>query len=324
MNLYRKLMLFLVLQAVIISGTLTFFVYNNIYPAYHTLEKTIEQDPTNHSIDPDHEVECQAFEQTKESIKEFAFILILIGIVFTIGALLFMHHIILKPIHTLSEQMKWIIDNQSFKVIDITSHNNDEFKDLTQNFNSLIEHVIEQNEALQSLSFMDPLTQLQNRRSMDQFIDTLSGFLKREHKYLSIIMIDIDHFKLYNDSYGHMQGDEIIIKVAQAILQHSSRSSDFVARYGGEEFAVILPNTKLENARTIAENIRNEVANLLLPHKGSKTATYVTISLGLASGLINDKSQVLELLADADNALYGSKLAGRNRVTVYEESNLPS
>jgi diguanylate cyclase (GGDEF)-like protein len=262
--------------------------------------------------------------QAENSIQNFIVIGITVGIIFLLGALLFMHYIILKPIHTLRKKMNWIIENQTFEPITTSSQNNDEFMDLTENFNSLIEHVIKQNEDLQNLSLIDPLTQLQNRRSLDQYINTLSGLLKREKKNLSIMMIDIDHFKLYNDTYGHMQGDEIIIKVAQVIQEHSSRSSDFVARYGGEEFAVILLDTQLESAKIIAETIRKEVESLMLPHKGSTTAAYVTISVGLASGLLKDKNAVLHLLTEADDALYDAKSYGRNTVATYQATNLES
>lgn len=311
-------MVFLLMQALIFTSTVAFFVYYDIYPTYSTLEKTI----TKHNLTPQSQIltkegqkELKLYKTLEKSVENFLLIFMALGIFFTIGALLFMNLLILKPIHILHEQMNWIIRNKTFRPIHQSSQASDELSDLTKHFNSLIEQVINQNETLQNLSLIDPLTQLQNRRSMDQFIDTLSGFLARAEKHLSIMMIDIDHFKLYNDSYGHIQGDEVIIKVAQAIRKHSSRSSDFVARYGGEEFAVILPDTQLENAKNIAEDIRNEVANLLLPHKASTTASFITISVGLASGLLKDKEGILNLLAAADDALYNSKLQGRNKVT---------
>lgn len=310
MNLSKKLLLFLLMQALIFTLSITAFVYYYIYPTYSSLEQTISK----HTYVCKAETGLQLYNKLDQSVKDFLLIFIGLGVFFTIAALLFMHFLILKPIHTLRTQMKWIIDNQTFKPIDTSTHNNDEFKALALNFNSLIDQVIKQNEALENLSLTDPLTQLQNRRSMEKFIDTLSGFLKRQKKHLAIMMIDIDHFKLYNDSYGHIQGDEIIKRVAQVILQHSSRSSDFVARYGGEEFAIILSDTELENAKIIAEEIRNEVASLLLPHKASITAPYVTISIGLASALVKDKNEVLHLMAQADDALYNAKLNGRNTI----------
>ena len=310
MNLSKKLMLFLLIQGFIFTIAITSFVYHYIYPTYTALEKTI----STHTFVSKEQTELQLYKKLDENVKDFLLIFIGLGVFFTIGALLFMNFLILKPIQTLRTQMKWIIDHQTFKPIDTKTQQNDEFKDLALNFNSLIEHVVKQNEVLESLSLTDPLTQLKNRRALDQFIDTVGSFLKREKKQLTIMMIDIDHFKLYNDTYGHVQGDEIIRKVAQAILKNCNRSSDIVARYGGEEFAVILSDTQLDNGKTIAENIRNEIVEMVLPHNTSTTAPYVTISIGLASALVKDKNEVLHLIAQADDALYNAKSNGRNTV----------
>ena len=262
--------------------------------------------------------ERKLFKKAQENIQRFIFIGIAIGIVFILSALFFMHFIILKPIHTLRKQMAWIIESKTFKPIPKISETNDELTDLTHHFNSLIEHVIEQNKELEDLSLADPLTSLQNRRSLDQFITTQGGFLKRERRSLSVIMIDIDHFKLYNDTYGHLQGDEVIIKVAQTITHSTNRSSDFIARYGGEEFIIILPDTSIEGAEIIAGNIRKGVTNMLIPHKGSATASFLTVSIGVSSALLKDKIQIYQLIEKADNALYDAKAQGRNRVIVYE------
>ena len=327
MKLSKKLMLFLLMQALIFTGAVTSFVYYNIYPTYSALEKTIAKHtltPEVQTFSQEGQTEIKLYKTLQESVKNFLLIFMALGIFFTIGALLFMNFLILKPIHILGNQMYWIIRNKKFRPVHQLSKTTDEFADLTKHFNSLIEHVLKQNEVLQNLSLIDPLTQLQNRRSLDQYIDTVSGLLQRDKKNLSIMKIDIDHFKLYNDTYGHMQGDQIIIKIAQAIQEHSSRSSDFVARYGGEEFAVILLDTQLESAKIIAQTIRDEVASLMLPHKGSTTATYVTISIGLASGLLKDKNAVLNLLAEADEALYDAKSNGRNTVATYHATDLES
>lgn len=263
-------------------------------------------------------MERKLFKRAQENTQIFIFIGIGVGIVFILNALLFMQFIILKPIHTLRRQMDLIIKSKIFKPIAQISQTKDEFSDLTQHFNSLIEHVIEQNKALEDLSLTDPLTSLQNRRSLDQFVTTQGGFLKRERKPLSVIMIDIDHFKLYNDTYGHVQGDAIIIKVAQAILQNTNRSSDFIARYGGEEFIIILPDTPIEGAEIIANNIRNEIAKMHIPHAGSTTAPFVTVSIGVSYALLKDKIQIFQLIEKADNALYDAKAQGRNTVVLNE------
>ena len=262
--------------------------------------------------------ERKLFKKAQENIQRFVFIGIVVGIVFIFAALLFMQFIILKPIHTLRKQMAWIIESKTFEPIQQTSQTHDEFTDLTHHFNSLIEHVIEQNKALEDLSLCDPLTSLQNRRSLDQFITTQGGFLNRERRSLSVLMIDIDHFKLYNDTYGHVQGDQVIIKVAQAITHSTNRSSDFIARYGGEEFIIILPDTPIEGAEIIAGNIRNKVIDMLIPHKESTTAEFVTVSIGVSSTHLKDKNQIYQLIEKADSALYDAKAQGRNSVVVYE------
>lgn len=261
------------------------------------------------------------FQKAQENVKNFLLLGIIAGIMFVLGALLFMNFVILKPIHTLQNQMSWILRNKKFRPIHQFSKTNDEFSDLTKHFNSLIQHVINQNKALEDLSLTDPLTLLQNRRSLDQFITTLGALVQREEKNISIIMIDIDHFKLYNDTYGHVQGDEIIKKIARAIVHNASRLSDFVARYGGEEFIVIFPDTSFQAAKAIAQSICKEIENYKIPHKTSPTSTNITVSIGLSSALVGNKDQILKLLKDADDALYHAKSDGRNKVYSLIENN---
>lgn len=320
MNLFRKLMLFLLVQALIIGITITSFIYYDIYPTYNALEKTI----ADNTITPASQIltqEIQISKMLKESLRNFLFTCIGLGVFFAIGAFSFMHFIILKPIYRLRKQMHWIIRNKKFRPIHQQSKTSDEFADLTKHFNSLIQHVIKQNKSLESLSLTDPLTMLQNRRSLDQFITTLGGLLKREEKNISIIMIDIDHFKLYNDTYGHVQGDDVIKKVAQSIIHNASRLSDFVARYGGEEFVVIFPDTSMEGAYAIAQSIRQDIENFKMPHKSSPTSENITVSLGVSSALVGNKDQILKVLADADDALYHAKSDGRNKVATNIEKN---
>ncbi|QUH25402.1 diguanylate cyclase domain-containing protein [Serpentinicella alkaliphila] len=175
------------------------------------------------------------------------------------------------------------------------------------------------NEKLLSLSNHDGLTGVANRRSFDQHIrlcwrDSISN------KYpISVIMIDIDCFKVFNDNYGHIKGDECLIAVANKIASSVKRSSDFVARYGGEEFVVILSNTDVYNAEKLAERIRNNIVELFIPHEYSTVIPYITISLGVAT-IIPEKNDRIEMfLSQADMALYEAKLLGRNRVIVYKK-----
>jgi diguanylate cyclase (GGDEF)-like protein len=134
----------------------------------------------------------------------------------------------------------------------------------------------------------------------------------RESQLLSVIMIDIDYFKLFNDRYGHQVGDECLIKVAQQLAKTVSRKTDFVGRYGGEEFICVLPNTPIENAHMIAEKMRTKIMDLEIPHEGSKVMNVVTISLGVASCIPYKGLKQSRLIECADQALYHSKELGRN------------
>lgn len=170
------------------------------------------------------------------------------------------------------------------------------------------------NAELQRLTIMDPLTQLGNRRWLDEVLDREWSRGRRDHTPLSIILLDVDHFKRYNDTYGHPNGDECLQRIAEVLRAGAPRPADMVARYGGEEFAVVLPNTALVGARLVAETMRERVAALEIPHRASDVSPYVTLSLGTAGTVPSTEHTVGELLADADAALYSAKRSGRNRV----------
>ena len=131
-------------------------------------------------------------------------------------------------------------------------------------------------------------------------------------------MIDIDRFKLYNDTYGHPEGDRCLQQVAQIIDATIKRSKDLVARYGGEEFIAILPDTDLEGATVVAENIRSQVSSLNIPHATSGISDHLTISLGVASVIPTLDSEASSLITAADKALYLAKQKGRDRIEVYQ------
>lgn len=160
----------------------------------------------------------------------------------------------------------------------------------------------------------DSLTGLANRRTYEEQLKKLWNHCLREHHLMSIIMVDIDHFKLYNDHYGHGAGDICLRQVAQTFLKIGERALDVVARYGGEEFVIILPNTDSYSAQTLAETIRDLVFNLHIPHAQSQTSPYITVSLGVATSMPTPSSSALELAKKADKALYKAKQGGRNRV----------
>jgi diguanylate cyclase (GGDEF)-like protein len=168
--------------------------------------------------------------------------------------------------------------------------------------------------ALHSLAVKDGLTGLANRRSFDESLDADWLHALREQTPLSLLLVDVDHFKLYNDTYGHQKGDACLRAVASILGQQVFRPSDLASRYGGEEFAVIMPTTDLDGAMRVAERIREAVEEMALPHSASLTAAHVTLSVGAASTVPSLDQSPADLLASADAALYRAKHGGRNRV----------
>lgn len=175
------------------------------------------------------------------------------------------------------------------------------------------------NDKLLTLSNLDSLTGIPNRRYFDHFLELNWRDSIRERKSISLIMIDIDYFKEYNDHYGHVKGDECLTNVANCIATTLRRPRDFVARYGGEEFAVVLPNSEGEGALQVAETIRNNIIELFIPHETSKGIPQITVSLGVASIKPMASDELEDIIRDADEALYNSKSLGRNKVTFLDE-----
>lgn len=166
---------------------------------------------------------------------------------------------------------------------------------------------------LERLSLFDQLTGLANRRHFDSTLEKQFAWARRNKSPLSVIMSDVDFFKLFNDNYGHQSGDDCLTQVGQAIGAQVRRPCDLACRYGGEEFTVILPDTNLANARSVAESIRQAVFEKHIPHAGSKVADRVSMSLGVATynGQFRNASEITKA---ADGALYQAKERGRNRV----------
>lgn len=169
-------------------------------------------------------------------------------------------------------------------------------------------------EALQKLSVMDGLTGVGNRRLFDETLNREWKRAMRDQIPLSLIMLDIDFFKLYNDSYGHQGGDTCLKQVATALDQYTHRPTDLVARYGGEEFAVILPETTLEGAAELAEAIRSSIEGLQIEHNKNAVSPYVTVSLGVSTMVPERGVSHGQLISNADKALYRAKEKGRNQI----------
>lgn len=171
------------------------------------------------------------------------------------------------------------------------------------------------NQELEHLSLYDQLTGLANRRYFDNTLDRQFALASRHKSPLSLIICDVDFFKIYNDSYGHQKGDECLSKVGKVLAEQAKRPTDLACRYGGEEFTVILPTTNLQGAKFIAENMRQAVFDCGIPHLGSKVADRVSLSLGVAT-YNGQYPKAMELTKAADSALYKAKERGRNRVEV--------
>jgi diguanylate cyclase (GGDEF)-like protein/PAS domain S-box-containing protein len=181
----------------------------------------------------------------------------------------------------------------------------------------LYQHLEQANQELEALAVLDGLTKIANRRKFDQYLEGEWKRLTRERSPLSLILCDIDYFKLYNDTYGHQAGDRCLQEVAQAISKVIKRPADLVARYGGEEFAVILPNTDADGVKYLARQIRLQIEALKIPHINSSVDLYVTISLGVASCIPNGGLGFYALVAAADKGLYQAKELGRNQVVEF-------
>lgn len=172
------------------------------------------------------------------------------------------------------------------------------------------------NKELLNLSNTDALTHLANRRRFNEFLQSLWDTSPAEYRRVAMILCDIDYFKRYNDTYGHLKGDRCLQQVGRVLRYSVLRQVDLAARYGGEEFAVILPNTGLSGAKVVAERIRAGVTNLQIPHETSQVSHLVTLSLGLAVVPLHSKQTPKGLIAAADQALYQAKAAGRDRYCV--------
>lgn len=194
----------------------------------------------------------------------------------------------------------------------------DEITDIAKTFETFLQTIEEQQKDLSLLAMQDGLTSIANRRSFDQQFVNNYKLAVRHNKPLSVLIIDVDYFKSYNDSYGHVKGDEALIEIANTLQKSMHRDVDFVARYGGEEFACLLPSCNIDGALTIAENLRQAVLKLKIPHCQNPTGEYITISIGGATASnFNDLDITPDtLLEAADKALYTAKETGRNLVKI--------
>ncbi|WP_219116689.1 diguanylate cyclase [Janthinobacterium sp. UMAB-56] len=181
-------------------------------------------------------------------------------------------------------------------------------------------NVQRQAQALIRLANRDGLTGLFNRRYFNEMIALEFSRHQRQGHFLGLALIDIDHFKAFNDGYGHLNGDTCLSMVAQTIALETKRPGEIVARYGGEEFVAILPHTTLEDASKYGAWLCEKVDDLKIPHQFSSCASVVTISVGVAALVPSENSTIRDLINAADQALYRAKAAGRNRVVASDSA----
>lgn len=246
-----------------------------------------------------------------------------------------------SPVHTLNEnasmgEVMWIMNERKFRRVPITDEKNElcgivSLMELQAATNAALERrgrdlevsvmartaeLQAANAKLEELSIRDGLTGLLNRRAMSQKLDELHGRAQRYGNPYSLILLDIDHFKNYNDALGHVQGDQALREIAQ-LLGESVRSLDSVYRYGGEEFLVLMPETDHESVQHVANRLRESVEARALPHPESSTGPFLTVSVGHTSVTRHNLERYAEwndVVENADKALYRAKQSGRNRV----------
>lgn len=173
--------------------------------------------------------------------------------------------------------------------------------------------IVHQRNLLESLASLDGLTGIPNRRNFDMVYQREWNRCQRENQVLSLLVLDVDQFKFYNDTLGHAAGDRVLQEVAHVLKVSAARSSDFVARYGGEEFSIILPNTNQEEAQQLAQKVLDNFRLRNLPHPKSTVADYVTVSIGGVSFIPASSKLPEYMFTLADEALYHAKQTGRNR-----------
>ncbi len=180
----------------------------------------------------------------------------------------------------------------------------------------VLEELENANRELSRLSSLDGLTGIANRRHFEQIYDMEWRRAARTGSELSVLFLDLDFFKYYNDTYGHQEGDDCLKQVAATAGRVLKRPGDLLARYGGEEFVVILPETSIAGAVEVAAAIRQAIERCNIPHSASPVAAHVTVSVGVAGGRVTQEDKPSDFIARADKALYEAKHSGRNRVKV--------
>lgn len=289
-------------------------------------------------------VDLDELKQPSKQLEVNLLIVMLLVLIIVTWISVYYSKLITTPIKNLISSMKQVKDGNYDNLINI--NRTDEIGQLTTIYNEMIgqiktktDHLMELNDELkevnitleskvkertlklEELSNIDGLTEIANRRRLDQYLADMLNLSKRKRKPISVIMIDIDFFKRYNDTYGHLEGDKCLKKIAQAIKSALKRSSDLVGRYGGEEFSVILLNTNVQQAIETAKRIQLAISKLSIHHDSSSVSNFVTVSMGIASQYHSQNCSVEELYTLSDQALYKAKQNGRERFEVITDQS---
>ncbi|MEM0911613.1 MAG: GGDEF domain-containing protein [Pseudomonadota bacterium] len=233
------------------------------------------------------------------------------ALLLSVGIIFFTYKRLISRLIKLSAQVESAVDNKHAR---IQVSGQDEITALAKAFSSYLRTVQEQEDKLLEMTLTDPLTGIPNRRAFENHIQDAISIARRNEWPMTIMFLDVDFFKDYNDHYGHSDGDACLKLVANQLNEIVSRNTDFCARYGGEEFVCILPNTSADGAKTKAEELRKAIETLAIPHSASKIADVITISIGVATFPFKLDSNWRKdvIVEQADKALYQAKAAGRN------------
>lgn len=245
----------------------------------------------------------------EQQVKQASLLFIILLFAY-IGFAVFIQRVVVNRLKTLNKQVQRRSTGQSHS---ITVTGNDEITELAQSFERFATTIELQKNTLEEMSLRDALTDIANRRAFDDYYSQALNVATRQRWPLTVLLIDVDYFKQYNDNYGHSQGDVCLKQVANLIKQQMPRKTDILARYGGEEFAVLLPDTDTQGAITVAKHILDAFKNAQIPHDFSGVADHVTVSIGISVGQQQDGSLTLPSIEAADKALYRAKRTGRNR-----------
>ncbi len=257
--------------------------------------------------------------KASDQVKEQTTLTIAVGLLLifiTLTIIVFLYRRIVSRLLSLSRQVDLASED---KIDTIEISGNDEITNLSENFSIFLSKVKEQEKALRSLSLSDPLTGIPNRRAFEKQLEFSMAQARRNSWTLSLMMVDVDYFKLFNDHYGHSEGDACLRLVANQLNQMALRNTDFCARFGGEEFVCILPNTDNTGARQKAEELRQSIERLCIEHVKSDICDCVTVSIGVATLPFNSNSSWLPttVIEQADKALYSAKENGRNQCSFF-------